>query len=125
MTFRLASLEATYPTPVVIDVPASGGPERQECTLHFRLLEADRARELALESDAAYLVAAIGGWDHVGDADGEPLECTEANVSMLAAIPYFARAAIGAHARFQAGLPGKTSAQSPAAGAGEAQGATT
>ncbi len=124
MTFRLADPYATYPTPAPIDVPTSGGTERQECTLHFRLLSADRARELALESDEAYLAAAIDDWDEVSDAEGKPLECTPETIALLARIPYFVRAAINAHARFQAGLPGKTSVPSDGTGAPAAQGAT-
>lgn len=121
MTFRLADQAAVYPTGVRIDVPGVDGPEAHECTLHFRLLDAEVARKLALESDEAFFLNALAGWEGIAAHDGSPLEFTPENVALLAAIPYFVRGASSAYDRFVMGLPGKTSA--PPRSTGSAPGA--
>lgn len=111
MAFRLADPEATYATPVAIEVPAADGKtEEFGCVLHFRLLEASRVRDLALEGDEAYLAGILAGWEEIADFDGEPLEFSGENVEKLARIAYFTRAVAEAYDRFSQGLPAKNSA---------------
>ncbi|MCY3928956.1 MAG: hypothetical protein OXG81_11845 [Acidobacteria bacterium] len=110
MAFRLADPEATYPTPVAIEVPAADGKtEKFGCVLHFRLLEASEVRDLALEGDEAYLAGVLAGWEEISDFDGEPLEFNEKNVEKLARIGYFTRSVAEAYGRFSQGLPAKNS----------------
>ena len=110
MTFRVADPDALYRVAVPIDVPGEDGPVRHECTLAFRLLDAPATEKLVLETDRAYVAGVVAGWEGIEGADGKPLAFSEENLALLADIPYFARAVVLEHSRWQMGLPGKTSA---------------
>ncbi len=104
--FQLPSDDESYPTPCHIQIPRGAETETGLITVRFRVIGTDRWAELSHRGDGDLLVEIIAGWDEVYAAGGkEPLACTEQNIRLCAAIPYFAAGVVAGYTRRFSPLP--------------------
>ena len=89
--FRLPKPDETFPTPCTIEMPEGPDTVEREITIFFRVLPITEYDRLARTDVADLLVALIGGWSEVYDAEEEPMACTETNIRAAAGISYFVR----------------------------------
>lgn len=103
MGFKLA--DETYLWPVTIDVPRNGKFVPVKFRARFRLLSQSRIDEIIDSGGDDDLVdEVLDGWEDFLDAEGKPIEYTDANRAQALDMPFVRRGLLVA---FMASLAGR------------------
>lgn len=106
-----------YDWPVTVKKPVDGGTFQEHVfTARFRMIDEERAAELANESATALLREIVVGFEGVFGADDKALAFTAENRDRLLQVPYVRLALVEAYYGSQRGIGRKNSSTPPGSG---------